>query len=96
MCCHSWSVSFIILHNYVRLLFYLYLCELPDNTGCADGDLRLVTDIFDRNTTASGLLEVCQGGVFGTVCSDLWNITNPRVACDQLGYSFQSKNNNCC
>ena len=65
----------------------MYTCTSGD-TECIDGELRLV-NVFERNTSASGVLEVCQGGVFGTVCSDIWNITNPRIACSQLGYPFE-------
>ena len=59
------------------------------DTGCVDGELRLV-NVFNRSTSESGMLEVCKGGVFGTVCGHFWNITNPRLACRQLGYPFES------
>ena len=76
-------------YNYCKNFPCINLLYTLGNTSCVDGELRLV-NVFDRDTNASGVLEVCQGGVFGTVCVDLWNITNPRIACSELGYSFQS------
>lgn len=49
----------------------------------ASGDIRLV----DGPSPWSGRVEVCVGGVWGSVCDLGWDWDDARVACAQLGYS---------
>ncbi|XP_031549138.1 uncharacterized protein LOC116286709 isoform X3 [Actinia tenebrosa] len=35
----------------------------------------------------SGLLQVLHNGVWGTVCDDIWSMTNTHVVCRQLGFA---------
>ena len=58
-------------------------CEfLIDNEAdqCILGEIRLV----DGDSDTEGRVEVCFGGVFGTVCDDLWDENDAIVACRQL------------
>ena len=54
--------------------------------GCTEGDTRLVKDGVSGN---EGRLEVCQHGIWGTVCEDIFSRVDARVVCRNLGYSEQ-------
>ena len=55
----------------------------PDD--CEDGEVRL------QNGTApsNGRVEVCQNGIWGSVCSSQWDDTDASVVCRELGYDPQ-------
>ena len=52
-------------------------------TGCAHGDIRLVT--IDDHTR--GRVEVCYEGIWGTVCNSGWDRDDAAVICRQLGFT---------
>ena len=54
--------------------------------GPSSGDLRLVQNGLTNPSYTRGRLEVYYSGQWGTVCDDLWDSTNTRVACRQLGF----------
>lgn len=60
-----------------------YLLSYTELDSCSDYDIRLRLGPNDY----SGLLEVCYGGHWGTVCGDSFNENAATVACRQLGYS---------
>ena len=50
---------------------------------CETGELRLA----GGNSVTQGRVEVCVGGVWGTVTDDFWDVRDAKVVCGQLGYS---------
>ncbi|XP_019849533.1 PREDICTED: deleted in malignant brain tumors 1 protein-like, partial [Amphimedon queenslandica] len=51
--------------------------------ACIDGSIRLAGGF----NSLEGLVEICSGGAWGTVCDDRWDSTDAGVVCRQLGYA---------
>ena len=63
-------------------------CELdPVISGCIQGEIRLQ----GGSAANEGRVEVCNNNIWGTVCHDLWDNTDARVACRQLGYNTDGR-----
>ena len=63
--------------------YYSFHCETCSD--CDDWDIRLV----DGANELQGRVEVCLGGLWGTVCDDFWGPLDAGVVCASLGYSRQ-------
>ena len=68
---------FEILNLALTTSFYSYIGHCGK-----DGTLRLV-----NGRPNLGRVEICIGGVWGTVCDDIFGSDNARVVCRQLGFS---------
>jgi deleted-in-malignant-brain-tumors protein 1 len=52
---------------------------------CNETDVRLV----GGTNVTEGRVEICLGGQWGTICDDFWGVSEARVVCRQLGYSWR-------
>ena len=77
-CYMQLSIVFCIELNNI-ITFFSYL-KVP---SCfVEGEIRL----RGGTTAREGRVEICLGGVWGTVCDNGWGTTDARVVCRQLGY----------
>ena len=54
---------------------------------CDDGELRLV----GGNSSTEGRVEICLNNEWGTVCDQMWNVTEAAVVCRQLQFASNGK-----
>ena len=55
---------------------------VPVPVNCTDGKVRLRGGTSIRE----GRVEICIGGVWGTICDTYWDSREAKVVCRQLGF----------
>ena len=56
--------------------------------NCTEGDIR-ISEVFVSGDLNSGLVEVCQRGIWQKVCNDeFFNANAANVVCRHLGFEF--------
>ena len=72
-----------MLSAFVYTLFtFDYPSATLEQEVCNHTDVRLV----NGNTPQEGEVEICLNGLWGSVCSNRWDINDAKVVCRQLGY----------
>ena len=76
--------SDVVTYNYfIIFLIYASCIIVPCST---QGAIRL-----QGGTNTSGRVEICNNGIWGTVCDNFWGIADAQVACRQLGLPLTGK-----
>ena len=71
-----WSVLMDYLYKFCLNINLIY------TEHCTTGDIRLFGSHY------YGIVEVCAGGIWGTICRDSsWDGNDASVICRQLGFS---------
>lgn len=84
-CFSGWFMKIVHL-LYHSTLTLVHSCALADNsTNCDLGAMRLVGGANELE----GRVEICLGGVWGSICDDFWSTQDASVACKQLNFSSQ-------
>ena len=83
--CGQGKTYFVVIGNKnVRLLYtFALLLNADEGFSCArEGELRLTGGRY----SGEGRLELCSGGVWGTVCNKNWDVTDASIACADLNF----------
>ena len=64
-------------------IYVVFIATIDAPVNCTDGDVRLYGGTRPNN----GILHVCSGGVWGTMCYNYWDRYDTNVVCYELGYT---------
>ena len=68
--------------NMIILYYYNFMTLAQPTELCPEGSVRLAGGDIEQE----GRVEVCFGGVWGTICRNGWGAGDAYVACRSLGY----------
>ena len=65
----------------------VYLLSLLDL--CVDGEVQLILiELGNLQSETNARVELCVGGIWGTISGEQWTATDASVVCEELGFSF--------
>ena len=56
-------------------------------SGCTQGEVRLIGGA----NNLEGRVEICLNNEWGTVCDEMWDVTDATVVCRQLGFAITGR-----
>jgi len=83
--CHLFEL-WKLLPSSIHVFTAVFIPHIVGAICVNEGDIHLVNGTSEYN----GQVEVCHDNVWGTVCSDDWDINDGIVACHQLGLEYVS------
>ena len=63
----------------------MHLIFAVSEAVCKTGEVQLLGGA----TSNEGRVQVCYGGIWGSICGTLWDSKGAAVVCQQLGFSGQ-------
>ena len=82
----KFNITFMVLTHYYWHTFS------HNSVVCNDGDIRLCDNVgYCGTDLLAGRLEYCIDEVWGTVCNNMWSVSDAKVACIQLGFSVSGE-----
>ena len=80
-------VPYSVVYLCSRLVIFFHFpsilsIDIGSMDDCVEGEVRLQ----DGTDPSNGRVEVCQNGIWGSVCTNQWDHNDARVVCKQLGY----------